>query len=337
MKPVNKFFRNNLPLVVVLTVFFLSVAAISVAQDKNENTVKVKIIKIVDGDTTTIEKTMDEANVQDFTKQFQDVKGKNVQVMISVENQEKDKKEKNNPAQSMHFNFDLDSVTAHLFAKAFVFPDSAFMKNFTWNDSLMKNFPKDFDFKFDFDDEGMMNDFNFDFNIDTDKDGKTVIIKNGKGEKIIINGDDKNVTINKSENDNSKTKTKTIVIEDEKGKGKKKVIVSTSVTVMDMDDKGDDVYRSDKKKDKENIDFSFYPNPSDGTFNLELELNPEGVNGKDNAQVRITDMNGKEVYNENISGNGRVTKVIDLNGKKGTFVVVIKQSKKITSKKIIIE
>ncbi len=332
MNQVKKFFRKNLPLVMVLTVFFLSVAAIAVAQNKGNGPVKVKIVKIVDGDTTTIEKTMEEASVQDFTKQFQDVKGKNVQVMITIEDGDKDKKEKNKSAQSMHFNFNMDSAMARSFARAFVFPDSSFSKNFTLNDSLLKNLPKDFDFKFDFDDEGVMNDF--DFNIDTDKDGKTVIIKNGHGKKIIISGDDDNVTVNKSEKDNgtSKTKSKTIVIEDEKGKGKKKVIVSTSVVVMDMDDNDDDVYKSERKKSKEESNFSFYPNPSDGTFNLELELNE-----KDDALVKITDVNGKEVYKEKISGNGKVSKIIDLNGEKGTFIVVITQGKKITSKKIIIE
>jgi len=61
------------------------------------------------------------------------------------------------------------------------------------------------------------------------------------------------------------------------------------------------------------------------------------VNGKDEAQVRITDMNGKEIYNEKISGNGKVSKVIDLNGKKRHVYCSYKTSKEITSKKIIIE
>lgn len=320
---------------IVMTIFLLAVTtAVSVAQSQSKGPVKVKIVRIVDGDTTTIEQTMNETSVQDFTKQFQNIKGKNVQVMITVEDLEKDKKDKNRSAQSMHFNFDMDSSSAHSFAKAFVFSDSAFEKHFTWNDSMLKNFPKNFDFKFDFDDEGMMHDFNFDFNIDTDKDGKAVIIKNGKGKTIVIKGDEDNARINMSEDDNgrTRTKTKTIVIGDENGKNKKKVIVSTSVVVIDIDDEKDDVYKSDRKKSKEETNFSFYPNPSDGNFILDLEMN-----GKDDAQVKITDMNGKVVYSEKISGNSKVSKSIDLSGKKGTFIVTIKQGKKITSKKIIIE
>lgn len=331
MKTLTAFFKNNTALVVAVCAVVLATATgIVIAQSKNNGPVKVKIVKIVDGDTTTIEKTMDEASVQDFTKQFQNLNGKNVQVMITAEDVSKDKKDKNKPAQSMHFNFDMDSATSKAFAKAFVFSGDS-LKELNFNDSIFKNLPKNFDFNFDFDDEGFMNDFNFDIN--TDEDGKKVIIKSGKGKTIIINGDEDNVSISKSESGNSKTKTKTIVINDEKGKGKKKVIVSTSVIVMDMDDdKDDDIYKSGKKKSKDETTFNFYPNPSDGDFTLDLDLN-----GKEGAQVKITDMDGKEIYNEKVAGNGMVSKTIHLSGKKGTFIVTIKQGKKITSKKIIIE
>jgi len=342
MKTIIYFFRNHLPLVMVLTIFFLSAAAISFAQSKDNDPVKVKIVKIVDGDTTTIEKTMDETSVQDFTKQFQNVKGKNVQVMITIEDLSADKKNlkkessaggkrvNKKEASSMHFNFDMDSVTAKAFSKCFVYSDSAFEKKLEINDSIFKNFPKSFDFNFDFNDEGVVNDFDFDLNIDKTDDGK-IIIRNGKGKTIVINEDEDNISINKSEDDNGKTKTKTIVINDEKGKGKKKVIVSTSVVVMDMDD--DDVYAGKKKKsEKEENSFSFYPNPSDGNFILELTLDEN-----EPAHVKITDTNGKEIYNEKITGNGKVSKAIDLSGNKGTFIVTIRQGKKSISKKIIIE
>ena len=319
------------PTVSVLIIFLISITAISVAQNKDKCPVKVTIVKITDGDTTTIEKTMDEASVKDFTGQFQNVKGKNVQVMITVEDRDKDRK-KDKSASSMHFNFDMDSATANLFGKAFMCSDSLMEKNFVWNDSIMKNFPKNFDFDFDFDDEGKMKVF--DFNINTEEDGKTVIIKKNGGKTIVINGEEDNVSISKSENDNgkTKTKTKTIIINDDKNNSRKKVIVSTSVMIMDMDDKDDDVYKSDKKKLKDETNFSFYPNPSDGNFVLELNLDE-----KESVQAKITDMNGKEVYNDKISGNGKISKTINLSGKKGTFIVTIKQGKKTISKKIIIE
>jgi hypothetical protein len=106
--------------------------------------------------------------------------------------------------------------------------------------------------------------------------------------------------------------------------------------------------KSDKKKSRENRlaegkeeSFKFYPNPSDGNFVLDLDLNT-----KDEVSVLITDMSGKEVYKESFlaeshpfgTGNGKTSKTIDLGSeKKGTFIVTIKQGKKTSSKKIIIE
>ncbi|MBI3500365.1 MAG: T9SS type A sorting domain-containing protein [Bacteroidetes bacterium] len=327
MKKFTTFLRNNTAVIVsVLAVVLVTATGITIAQNKSNGPVKVKIVKIVDGDTITIEKTMDEASVKDFTKQFENINGKNVQVMITVEDVNKD--EKNKSAQSMHFNFDMDSTTSKAFAKAFVFSGDS-LKELNFDDSIFKSIPKNFKFDLNFDDKGIMNDFDFDIN--TDDNGK-VIIKSGKEKTIVINGDKDNTSISKSENNSGKSKSKTIVINDDKGK-KKKMIVTTSVVVMDMDDdKSDDVYKSNRKKSKDETEFSFYPNPSDGNFILELNLDE-----KEPAQIKITDMDGKEMYNEKLSGNGMVSKTINLNGKKGTFIVTIRQGKKITSKKIIIE
>jgi len=195
----------------------------------------------------------------------------------------------------------------------------------------MNGFPKDMNFDFHFDSDDMMK--NFDFNINTEDDGKTVIIKKQGGNIIIINESDDNVSTTESESDNgkTKTKTKTIVIKDDKAKTKKKVIVTTSVVVIDMEDENSE--KSDKRMSKEESSFNFYPNPSDGNFVLDMELN-----SKEDASIRIVDMNGKEVYNEKFSGSGKKTKSINLgNNKKGTFIVTIKQGKKTSNKKIIIE
>lgn len=322
-----------------LALLFTMISIFSFAQKRTQDPVKVKIVKIVDGDTSVIEKSMEESKIEDFTKQFDNIKGKNVQVMVTVEGDEKDKsrsgskgKGRSSSASAMHFNFDMDSATAKAISKCFMFSDSAMCKKFVWHDSLMKGLPKDFNFNFNFDEEEIMKDFDFDFKMDTKEDGKTVIIRKNGGNTIVINGDEDNISINSnsdSEEGRSKTKTKTIVINDDKTKTKKKVIVTTSVVVVDMDDEK----RSERKSgEKETDNFSFYPNPSDGNFTLDLELN-----GKDAASVRIVDMGGKEVYNEKISGNGRVSKSINLDGKKGTFIVTIKQGKRTSSKKIIIE
>lgn len=336
-----------------LALLFTLITVFSFAQKRTEKTtskeqepVKVKIVKIVDGDTVTIEKSMEESKVEDFTKQFDNIKGKNVQVMVTVEgngtNSHKGRnKNTNKSASSMHFNFDMDSATAKAFSKCFMFSTSdslpagqtgALCKKFVWHDSLLKNMPKDFDFKFDFDHADLEKelDFDFDFDIDTKDEGKTIIMKSGNGKTIVINGDDENVSISESEEGKARTKTKTIVINDDKTKTKKKVIVTTSVVVIDMDPEEEGA--SNQRTPKEESSFNFYPNPSDGNFTLDLDLS-----GKEDALVRITDMNGKEVYNEKIAGAGKVSKSVNLNGKKGTFIVTIKQGKRTNSKKIIIE
>ena len=337
MKTIRQFLKNNRVLLVILASFFATTGAVVVAQHASEGPVKVKVVKIIDGDTTIIEKTMDESGVQDFTESFQNMKGKNVQVMITVQDLNKEKK---GPmaSKSMNFNFNMpsgdgntDSLLAHCFAKSFVFNDSTFSGNFCWNDSLFSQFHKGFHFEVDMD--KLMQDLDLD--IRSGDDGKNVIIRNGKGKTIIIKNDDADDMESLKEDPKAKTNTqsKSIIIRDEKGKDRKKVIVSTSVTVIDLDQKKeDDVYESVKKKRGEEPGFSFYPNPSDGTFTLDLELK-----NNDPALVSITDLNGTEIYHETVKGDGRVSKVINLKDRKGTFIVVIKQNKRTTSKKIIIE
>lgn len=332
MKTIKSFFSKYHLWMMLFIFLFLSLVTGAVAQEA-EKPVKVKIVKVVDGDTTIIEKSMEQTNVEDFTNQFQNIKGKNVQVMITVKDAKKDEKNETS-LSTMHFNFDTDSSMENLFAKAFAFSDSAFAMNFNWKDSLSKHFSKNFDFNLD--EEVEMNDFDFD--IHTDDGGKKVIIKNGKGKTVVINGDEDNVTLNESqlgrdENGTTKTKTKTIVIKDEKKKNKKKIIVSTSVTVVDMDKDDERGSGSEGRAEKKEINFSFYPNPSDGNFILELNLD-----GKEEAKVLISDINGKEVYNERINASGKISKAINLGtNKNGTFIVTIKQGKRTISKKIIIE
>ena len=335
----------GLPLLLASAAFVLTLAITTTAEAQNKKSVpvKVKIVKIVDGDTSVIEQTMDQTKVEDFTKQFENIKGKDVQVMVTLEGTDKDKKEKQRSSQAMNFNFKMDSATAHAFSKCIVLSEDGKGETIVWDDSLMKNHMKDFDFKFDFDEATLMKDLNFD--ITTENDGKTTIIKNGNGKTIVINGDEEGESNRESDMENGKTKTqtKTIVINDEENHDKKKVIVSTTVTVIDMNEKGPASTKSEKRsrqgrdpsfggKAKDETNVNFYTNPSDGNFTLELELE-----GKEPAQVRITDMDGKEVYTEKITGNGKVSKNLKLDGKKGTFIVTIKQGNKIINKKIIIE
>src|SRR5688572_21956287 len=121
MKPIKPILKPLFYLIPVVAAFFIFLSTVSFAQSKSPETVKVKIVKTVDGKTTTIEKTMEEASVKDFTKQFEDIKGENVQVMITVESTDPKGKHscqsscsssctrsgKGKCASSMNFNFDM--------------------------------------------------------------------------------------------------------------------------------------------------------------------------------------------------------------------------------------
>ena len=101
------FLKSNRLAVLFGCLFF---ASATFAQDNEQ--VKVKVKKIIDGDTTVTEETMSESEVEAFTKQFENNKGKNKQLMITVENLNK----KEGHPQSMNFKAMLDSTMAHAFA-----------------------------------------------------------------------------------------------------------------------------------------------------------------------------------------------------------------------------
>ena len=78
----------------------------------------------------------------------------------------------------------------------------------------------------------------------------------------------------------------------------------------------------------------FSPNPSDGRFTLKFNT-PE--TGK--TSINIYDVNGKEVYKENVKNlDGPYEKDIDISTEgKGTYFLKIQQGKKFSTRKIILE
>ncbi|MCF6360608.1 MAG: T9SS type A sorting domain-containing protein [Cyclobacteriaceae bacterium] len=102
----------------------------------------------------------------------------------------------------------------------------------------------------------------------------------------------------------------------------------------------EDVNAEDEKafsiEDSKNLkldEFNFYPNPSNGTFNLKFA-------GKEKStMVRVTDINGKEVYAEDLQNfSGIYDKEINLAGlKKGIYLLQVVQGSKVVNKKIVIE
>lgn len=82
-------------------------------------------------------------------------------------------------------------------------------------------------------------------------------------------------------------------------------------------------------------DMNFYPNPTDnGKFNLSFNLKEHG-----DLDVRVYDINGKEVYTEHWPGfEGKYEKLIDLgNEAKGVYFVKVQQGGNAQVKKLIVQ
>lgn len=299
------------------------------SQSKKENNekekmVKIKITKIIDGDTTVVEKMVPESEVATAAAVAKDAKGKNVQVIV-IAGDDKDGKKKEKQAYSYSYNYNNTGSPGKT-RKVIVEKDDR--KSGTVDidiDSIMKNIKLSFDFNFDSITKQAMGNFNFDTE-DFGAFGDVVIINNDQQTRVSANGGKTVVKkIEKSGDDDSKNVT---VIVSSDGKEKKKVIIKTTVRVEDAEGEA-----AGKKGDDLKLEsFSFFPNPTEGKFNLEFKSY-----GKEPSTVSIVDITGKEVYKETFKGEGKHKKEIDLGQKKGTFILNLQQGNRSISRKIIVE
>lgn len=121
----------------------------------------------------------------------------------------------------------------------------------------------------------------------------------------------------------------------EKGQCHKKVII--------LNDKEKSVSGVAAKKQENKIktentlslgDLRFYPNPNDGKFNLSFNLENKG-----NTSITVFDIQGKEIYREELSNfSGAYNKALDIskNGK-GIYILQIKQGKNTSSTQVVVE
>lgn len=87
------------------------------------------------------------------------------------------------------------------------------------------------------------------------------------------------------------------------------------------------------KREPEFPVMEFYPNPSDGLFNLDLH-----TAGKGAVQVEVFNLNGKRIFSEEKQqSDGKVQTQIDLRGHPaGTYLLVLRQGKNSLSRKIVL-
>ncbi len=106
---------------------------------------------------------------------------------------------------------------------------------------------------------------------------------------------------------------------------------------IDENDNEEEV--SEKRKTAESnqtldlSEISIFPNPTDGKITLEFTAPAQPI------QIKIIDVNGKEVYNKNLKRfDGRFKKVINLkNASKGTLLLSILQGNEVYSEKFILK
>lgn len=112
------------------------------------------------------------------------------------------------------------------------------------------------------------------------------------------------------------------------------VISRARVFVRAAKDKDKEVVGADKMEPLEIKDISFYPNPSDGRFNLEIETTSRGP-----LQVKIVSPTGNVVYNKtDSSGESSYNFNIDISDEKeGLYILQVIQNNKTLTKRVIIE
>jgi hypothetical protein len=161
-----------------------------------------------------------------------------------------------------------------------------------------------------------------------DKDGHVYVINKENGDSKIIVRNTGETVCNKNE---------VTIIKMKDGKDIK-VVESKVCIVMLSESDAKTLEKSgvetNKVNDLEVTDLNIFPNPGTGSFNMKFSLN-----NKEKTEIKIFDINGKEVYKENIDRfDGEYNNQIDISDKgKGTFFINIRQGDKLMNKKIIIE
>lgn len=195
--------------------------------------------------------------------------------------------------------------------------------------------------------------------VEIDGDGEHVYVIDGENMedvKWVQDGNEKVVVIKSTHGMNEDCIGKKIMVHEMDGNvdGEKEVfveviktgdgdsVIETTIILCSPNDEdqsklekaGIDI-NSESEKDKLKLeDLSFFPNPSNGKFNLKFEA-PE----KGDIEIDIYDINGKKVYNDLVKNfDGQYKKEIDISDEhKGTYFLKISQGKKATTRKIILD
>ncbi len=347
--------KNSL-LAMIAIIFSLSIITLPImAQDEEKKIVKIKTIKVVDGEKTVIDTTYEITDLEELEKL------ENIHVIINDEMM-KDLElslEELEELKDIDFNvmMDSDSITKHVMVITKKLEDmhgdlEEQMEKIEVMIEMSDSLPgkKTIIMKMDGDGEtvyivngedmedmkwveegegnvmiikttdGDMGDFDID--IDSDTDGEMVFYKiNCEGE-----GEGK----------------QEILVDVFESKDREGISIKTKIVICSPNEK--DIDKLDKagielapKATEEKLklkNLSFYPNPSSGKFTLKFKTSKN-----EKSAITIYDVNGTEVYSETVKGkDGVYEKEIDIsNEQKGTYFLKISQGEKVSTKKIILD
>lgn len=345
---------------ITLAILAAGISMPAIGQDEpSEKRVHIKTIRIVNGDTTITERDLSEDELHEIEKMRnnhvklsrpgyidrQDMPGERTFHFSFSDSLREDRMVKRMPisdslAPGMRFYF-TDSILSrgdfspadmrtkmkdlHINVDTLLFQELRSLHNgeefknlrlmneehvLISADSLMKELENRIGYSFSVSDEG----------------GKLVVKQFGPGgEKVVIK---------KLEGLPGEELSEDIMIRSKDGKSMTRVRVKTTVKIEDMDQPLDE--KTGLRKDRNELKLeglNFYPNPSNGQFTIDFE-----AEGRQPVVIRITDMNGKEVYQEEVRVNGRHSQQIDLSSHgKGAYLLTLRQGKRSAAKKIVIE
>lgn len=161
-----------------------------------------------------------------------------------------------------------------------------------------------------------------------------------KMEELHHNMDDlleinENISVEVIEEDGVMIITKTIgenviveeIILDEDTKGKRIIVMSSS------DSKGDNYFEHTSKITNGDIDVSVFPTPNEGKFTIDVELKND-----EEAEIRVIDASGKEVYKKKIKGAEKHSLKVDLKKpSSGMYVIIVEQGNEVMKLKTIVD
>jgi len=118
--------------------------------------------------------------------------------------------------------------------------------------------------------------------------------------------------------------------------GSRVIIIRKKVIIKDLDDSDKELNKLSNKRSKALVldDFNYYPNPSDGRFNLRFKVDNETP-----LSVKIYSLSGREIYGESYdSFRGTFNSEIDVSKhEEGIYLLEITQGDKVMNKKLLIE